>query len=501
MKRVVIIGAGPAGICAAHELLKRSAEYSVVILEESEAVGGISKTVEYHGNRMDIGGHRFFSKEKRVTDWWKSILPSQEEGADPEKADRVFLRRERFSRIYYHERFFDYPVKVNWNTIRNMGLLTTVCAGFSYLKSVIRKLPEDSLENFYINRFGKKLYSMFFKDYTKKVWGRSPAEISADWGSQRVKGLSVFTALKNLLIRSGEREVSLIEAFDYPKFGPGQLWEQAAEEVKAMGGEIKKGCRVMGITMNNNRIQGLEYVESGEQKQLLCDVLFSSMPLKDLLAGMNAVPETVRQISAGLMYRDFVTAGVLLKELKLKSTAKTRNSGNHISDCWIYVQDGSVQMGRIQIFNNWSPYLVKDPEKRMWIGLEYFCQEGDENWRKNEKQWKKLAAEELIRMKMIDGETDILDFHVEKVKKAYPAYFGTYDRIGELRNWLDGIENLYCIGRNGQHRYNNMDHSMMTAFRAVDVLLSGSGDKEAVWNVNTDKAYHETAEKDRQALN
>ena len=510
MKTVVIIGAGPAGISAAHELLKQSKEYFVVILEETEEIGGISRTVNYHGNRMDIGGHRFFSKEKRVNNWWNSILPAQgapawdermtgkyrkygADGVDPEKEDKVFLTRERVSRIYYNNRFFDYPVKMNLATIKNMGFLTTLHAGFSYLAAVFHKRPESSLENFYINRFGKKLYTMFFKGYTKKVWGRFPSEISADWGSQRVKGLSIGTALKNLFIKGGEKETSLIEEFKYPKLGPGQLWETAAEQVKQMGGEIWLGCQVMGVSVKDGRIDAVEYLEKGETKRLECDVLFSSMPLKDLIAGMRVVPEKIRAIAKGLPYRDFVTAGVLLKELKLKNTTKKKTVHDRVPDCWIYVQDNRVRMGRIQIFNNWSPYLLKDPENQVWIGLEYFCEEGDEDWNKTEEMWKMKAAEELKCMKLIKDSAEILDFHIEKVKKAYPAYFGTYDRIGELTEWLDRIENLFCIGRNGQHRYNNMDHSMMTAFRAVDLLLTNEVNKESVWNVNTEKIYHETS--------
>lgn len=509
MKKVVIIGAGPAGISAAHELLKRSKEYDVVILEETEAIGGISRTVNYHGNRMDIGGHRFFSKEKRVTDWWTSILPEQGApawdermtgvsrsyapgGADPEQEDKVFLKRERVSRIYYRNRFFDYPVKMNLDTVCNLGLWETACAGGSYLAAAIHKRPETSLENFYINRFGKKLYEMFFKGYTKKVWGRFPAEISADWGSQRVKGLSIRTALKNFFVKEGKKETSLIESFHYPKLGPGQLWEAAADEIRQMGGEIRTGCHVTGISVRNGKVDAVEYLKQGETKRIECDVLFSSMPLKDLISGMKEVPGEILQIAKGLPYRDFVTAGVLLNELNLKNTTKKKTVQNCIPDCWIYVQDDRVRMGRIQIFNNWSPYLLNNPEHQVWIGLEYFCEEGDEDWNRSEAMWKQMAAEELEQMDVIRDADEILDFHIEKVKKAYPAYFGTYDRMGELTAWLNKIENLFCIGRNGQHRYNNMDHSMMTAFCAVDLFLAGSTDKEYIWSVNTEKAYHET---------
>lgn len=508
MKRVIIIGAGPAGIAAGWKLLKESDQYEVIILEESQFVGGISRTAEQDGNRMDIGGHRFFSRDQEVTDWWNSILPPQGKpayddkklgrrmdftpnGADPEQEDKVFLKRNRVSRIYYKGKFFDYPVKLNKSTILNMGFCTTLGAGLSYLASLVHKLPEESLENFYINRFGKKLYSMFFKEYTHKVWGRYPSEISAEWGAQRVKGLSILAVLKNIFCKNGEKETSLIEEFSYPKLGPGQLWETAAEEFKDMGGTLKKGCRVTDIVLSGKQVAGVGYEENGLKKEEACDIVLSSMPLKDLIRGMNQVPEKVREIAEGLPYRDFVTVGILVEKLNLKNRTKWKTLSNIIPDCWIYVQDEGVKMGRIQIFNNWSPYMVKEPEKTVWLGLEYFCTEGDSDWERSEEEWSSFAAKELVSMKVISSGENILAAHVEKVKKAYPAYFGTYQEIGSLEEWLNGIDNLYCIGRNGQHRYNNMDHSVRTAFEAVRIILEGSRDKGPVWAVNTEKTYHE----------
>lgn len=511
MNRVTIIGAGPAGIAAGWKLLKESDQYEVIILEESQVVGGISRTVNQGGNRMDIGGHRFFSKNQEVTHWWNSILTPQgspayddkklgrrldfaKDGADPEKEDGVFLKRNRVSRIYYKGRFFDYPVRLNKNTIFNMGFCTTISAGFSYLASLVRKLPEESLENFYINRFGKKLYSMFFKEYTHKVWGRYPSEISADWGAQRVRGLSILAVLKHIFCRNAEKETSLIEEFSYPKFGPGQLWETAEAEFEAMGGTLKKGCRVTEIILSGKQVTGVSYEENGLKKQMDCDLVLSSMPLKDLIRGMNEVPEKVRTIAEGLPYRDFVTVGVLVEKLNLKNRTKWKTLSDIIPDCWIYVQDAGVKLGRIQIFNNWSPYMVREPEKTVWMGLEYFCTEGDLDWKKSDEEWTRFAAKELVQMKVISSDEKVLTSHVERVKKAYPAYFGTYQEIGCLEEWLNGIDNLYCIGRNGQHKYNNMDHSVLTAFEAVRVILSGGSDKRLIWAVNTDKAYHESKE-------
>ncbi len=514
MKKVIIIGAGPAGLTAAYELLKdKTGEYDVEILEETEAIGGISQTVRYNGNRMDIGGHRFFSKDDRVMEWWQNMMPRQGKpsfddiklkrrkklspgGPDPEVTDRVMLVRQRVSRIYYNKKFFDYPVTMKKETIRNMGFVTTMKAGFSYMRSAVAKLPETSLENFYINRFGRKLYSMFFEGYTEKLWGRHPREISADWGSQRVKGLSIRAVLKDMLTKNKKDnknvETSLIEEFYYPKFGPGQLWETTAEEVKALGGKILMNSKVTGITTDGSgKIVSVTYERDGAPVTEEADVFMSSMPVKDLIAGMNDVPEDLRYIANGLPYRDFVTVGLLVKKLDLKNETDIRTLGNIVPDCWIYVQDTGVKLGRIQIFNNWSPYMVKDAENTVWIGLEYFCNEGDGFWSMDEKSCVKTAVRELLKMGVITKASDVLDYHREKIKKAYPAYFDTYSEMDKLVDYLSGFENLYCIGRNGQHRYNNMDHSMATAFEAVDNIKSGRKDKQNVWSVNTEKEYHE----------
>ncbi len=514
--RVLIIGAGPAGITAGYELKKKAPDFDVTIFEESGKIGGISRTVRYKGNRMDIGGHRFFSKDSRVTDWWEEIMPMQgapafdyarlgrkstvvEGGPDPDLEDRVMLSRNRVSRIYYRKKFFDYPIKMNVNTIRNMGFVTTMEAGFSYLSSTARKLPEDSLENFYINRFGRKLYSMFFEGYTEKLWGRHPRNISADWGSQRVKGLSVTAIIRDMIMKmtpgkvdSRKVETSLIEEFSYPKYGPGQLWETAASDFEKMGGKIVKHARVCGIQNEDGHINGIVWTDpEGGVHEEKSDIVISSMPLKDLVAAMNEVPEEMTEIAAGLPYRDFVTVGLLVKKLNLKNETNIPTLGNIVPDNWIYVQDTGVRLGRIQIFNNWSPYMVKDPENTVWIGLEYFCTEGDEYWQMPGRKWKGMGVRELKKMGVISGIEDVIDAHCEKVRKAYPAYFDTYDRIDELIEYLNTYDNLYCIGRNGQHRYNNMDHSMETAFQTVDNILGGRQDRTNIWNVNTEKEYHE----------
>lgn len=512
-EKVIIIGAGPAGLTAGYELLKKSKKYDVTLLEETKEIGGISRTVKYKGNRMDIGGHRFFSKDQNVLDFWNEIMPIQgkpsyddkklkreknlqEGGPDPEKEDRVMLVRNRVSRIYYLKKFFDYPISMKKETFQNMGFKRTMVSGFSYLKSMVIKKKEDSLENFYINRFGKKLYSMFFEGYTEKLWGRHPREISADWGSQRVKGLSITAVIKDMFkkvfhVKGKKVETSLIEEFIYPKYGPGELWETVASEIEKMGGKVETNHKVVKINVKDQKIVSVVCDVNGEEKVIKGDIFISSMPLKDLVRDMDTkVPTKVQKIAEGLPYRDFVTVGLLVKKLNLKNETNIKTLGNIVPDCWIYVQEPDVKLGRIQIFNNWSPYMVKNPDKTVWIGLEYFCNENDEFWNMSDKKCVEFATNELISMGIIK-EKDVLDSHREKVKKAYPAYFDTYEHIDELIKYLNKFDNLYCVGRNGQHRYNNMDHSMVTAFETVNNIIEGKKKKDNIWNVNTDKEYHE----------
>lgn len=521
MKNVVIIGAGPAGLTAAYTLLKESSEYHPIIVEASEFIGGISRTARYKGNRIDIGGHRFFSKDKEIMKMWMDILPlqgspskddiilgrththSDDPSIDPEKIDDVFLARTRVSRIYFRRRFFDYPISLKPQTFINMGFVNTVKAGFGYLGSVFHKLPETSLENFYINRFGKPLYQMFFEDYTEKLWGVHPSNIAADWGAQRVKGLSVWKVITSALSKPFRKkdskvETSLIEEFYYPKYGPGQLWEKMADICTEKGAELKMQYEVVKVTSDSGRVTSVTVRNTdknspdfGKEEDIACDYLISSMAIKDLVEAIPETPQDIYEIAVQLPYRDFITVGLLLDKLEIKNKTKMKTINDNVPDCWIYIQERNVKLGRLQIFNNWSPYMVDDMNKHIWVGLEYFCNEGDDMWNTPPEEFIQFAAEELEKIGVIKRE-NIIDSFTTKVKKAYPAYFGTYAQFDKVKDYLDSYENMFCVGRNGQHRYNNMDHSMLTAINAARSIISGSMDKDSVWNVNTEKEYHET---------
>jgi protoporphyrinogen oxidase len=580
MPRVaIIIGAGPAGLTAGLELLRRT-DIVPIILEASDEIGGISRTIRYKGNRMDIGGHRFFSKSDRVMQWWMDLMPpdlsvpgtpatesetaeskahgepleisyqgkrrvvtvpghleeepplrglgpllgdADEEDSEPNAddptaiaeivvvpepgdPDLVMLIRPRRSRIYYLRKFFDYPITLTANTIQNLGLVRMARVGTSYAWSRVHQItPEKSLEDFLINRFGRELYLTFFKSYTEKVWGTPCHEISAEWGAQRIKGLSLTTAVKHFVkkllskkqtgdpsnkdIAQKGTDTSLIERFMYPKFGPGQLWEHVASLVQQKGGEIHMGWKVDQINFasgSETRVASLEAVNAaGERRTFTGDFFFSTMPMRELVRAMRTpIPANVLEVSDGLQYRDFITVGLLADRLKVKEPG-----GGLLKDTWIYIQEPDVLLGRLQIFNNWSPYLVSDPTK-VWIGLEYFCYDTDDLWKMADDNLKLFAIAEVAKIGILDA-ADVSDAHVVRVPKTYPAYFGTYSRFDELKAFTNSIENLFLVGRNGMHKYNNQDHSMLTAMHAVDGLAVGHVNKEALWEINTEQEYHE----------
>jgi protoporphyrinogen oxidase len=523
----IIIGAGPAGLTAALELCRRSS-IKPIVLESTDRIGGISCTIRYNGNRIDIGGHRFFSKSDRVLNWWAEIMPIEDSGTEgdfeiryqnqsqsirkPHRSaaqshdpDCVMLVRPRKSRIYFLRSFFDYPLSFSVATLRRLGFVRTVRILASYLKAqLFQRKPEKTLEDFLVNRFGNELYRTFFKSYTEKVWGVQCSEMSAAWGAQRIKGVSLRTAASHFIrqmvsqtnksasdIRQSGSETSLIQRFLYPKFGPGQLWERVAELIADGGGEVRLGWRVVEINVRTgddgvDRVISVVALDpSGQKIEIPGDYFVSTMPIRSLIRAMRAqVPAEILEISEGLVYRDFITVGLLADKLLI-----TEPDGTPIKDTWIYIQEPEVLVGRIQFFNNWSPHLVSDPSK-MWIGLEYFCYDTDAIWKMTDAELKEFAIREIAGIGIIRAG-DICDAYVIRVPKAYPAYFRTYNRFDEIVSYVDRFENLFLIGRNGMHRYNNQDHSMLTAMVAVDNIVAGITAKSNLWEVNTEQEYHE----------
>ena len=513
-KIAVIIGAGPAGLSAAYNFLTKTDDILPVVLEELDCVGGISRTVHYNGNGIDLGGHRLFSKNQEILDFWEEILPLQGQppiddkilkreitlsptGPDPDETDRVMLKRRRVSRIYYLRKFFDYPISLKLSTILNMGIGRTFSAGMSYIKSCFVKRPEISLEDFMINRFGLVLYKMFFEKYTQKVWGLHPRDISKEWGEQRIKGLSLLKAVVNALlspfklISNKQKETSLIEEYFYPKYGCGQLWEFMADEIIRMGGIIHLNTKVTSFELADGKIRALKAVKRGEEKEYRGNYFISSMPVKDLVTGLGeAVPEDVQAIAENLPYRDYILVGLYCNRINLKNNTKIPTINDICPDSWIYIQEDDITAGRMQIMNNWSPYLVKDFQNKVFLSLEYFCNEGDDMWNMSDEDMINFGISELEKLNVITKE-DVLDSVRIRVKKAYPAYFGAYKDFDKVKEYLAAIKNLYCIGRNGQHKYNNMDHSMLSGIEAVNVIRDNL-DKDILWLVNTEKEYHET---------
>jgi protoporphyrinogen oxidase len=518
-RTAIIIGAGPAGLTAAYELVQKT-NIKPIILEKSGDIGGLSKTVKYKGNRMDIGGHRFFSKSDKILEWWLNILPLEAEIENIQLAyqnkvhkinsdllkngnsdnEKKMLLRSRRSRIYYQKKFFSYPVTLSIDTVKKLGVIKISGILVSYLYSKLFPIRnEKTLEDFFINRFERNLYKTFFKDYTEKVWGKSCNEISAEWGKQRIKGLSIKKTIshaltsmrrkKNNSIKQKSFETSLIERFLYPKLGPGQLWEEVAKIIIEKGGEIHFNMDVMEIHHEKNIIKAIRSKNrlDGNLMSFMGDFYFSTMPVKEFVVGMFPFPpDEIMEIANGLEYRDFITIGLLVKHLKPN---KEHNSNSLMEDNWIYIQEKGVKIGRLQIFNNWSPFMVND-QNTVWLGLEYFCTKGDELWMLDDAQLQELGINELCQIGLTD-KSDFIDAKVVRVEKAYPAYFGTYQNFPDVKNYLNKFSNLFLVGRNGMHKYNNTDHSMLTAIRAVENIMNNETTKENIWEVNTEDEYNE----------
>ena len=466
---VVVIGAGPAGLTAAYELVKNGV--AVTVLEASpERVGGLARTEKYKGFCFDIGGHRFFSKSREIEELWTEILGSE------------MLERDRLSRIYYRGRFFDYPLKA-LNVLRNLGPVNVLLAMASYLRAKITPIPNArSFEDWTINSFGRRLYRTFFKTYTEKVWGIPCSEISADWAAQRIKGLSMISLLKATLLpkRRKPREKvikTLIDAFRYPKYGPGQMWETVTRFVQERGGRVEMGCDVRRITRGAAGVTEVVAVRSGQEERFSGTHFLSSMPIRELIEGLTpAAPAEVLQAARSLRYRDFLTVALIVDQPET------------FPDNWIYIHDPGVRLGRIQNFKNWSPFMVPDPALTC-LGLEYFCSEGDDLWVRRDADLIELGSDELARIGLVD-KRHVRDGCVVRMRKAYPVYDDEYaEHVDVIRRFLEReTPNLQLIGRNGMHKYNNQDHAMMTGLLAARNILGGHFD---VWRVNADAEYHE----------
>ncbi|MCQ2740503.1 MAG: NAD(P)/FAD-dependent oxidoreductase [Alphaproteobacteria bacterium] len=510
----IIIGCGPAGITAAYELAKH-ADMQIELIEKSSHIGGMSATMNFDGNKLDLGPHRFFTKSDRVQKLWETVLPlqghptvddielehnlpfsKQKNAPDPQKTDNVLLTRPRLTRIYYRKKFFDYPVSLSLNTIKGLGLFNMALIGLSYFKSLLHKRKEISLEDFFINRFGAVLYKTFFKDYTEKLWGINCKEISAEWGAQRVKGISIAQILKEILGKLILRkkfktnQTSLIEAFYYPKLGAGQMYEQMAKTAQEKGADLRFNTTVEKIKIENNQVKSVTVNQNGKLTELPCDTLISSMPIQELVAKIDGpVPAKVAETAQNLSYRNIRLATFLLTKLKLKNTTKLKTYNNLIPDVWIYIQEKGGKAGRMEIINNFSPYLVKNNKDQVCITVEYFCSDTDEIWTQDEDDFLDMVMGELEQMD-IAAKEDFISRTSYKIEKAYPAYFGAYKDFGVVKDYLNSVTNLYPIGRNGMHKYNNMDHSILTALETVD-CITRSTDKSSIWEVNTEQAYHE----------
>lgn len=471
---VAIIGAGPAGLTAAYLLAKNNVD--VTVLEADPVyVGGISRTATYKGFHFDIGGHRFFSKSKAVEDFWTEILPND------------MLVRPRSSRIFYDGKFFAYPLKA-FEALIKLGIVRSTLCVLSWLKAKLFPVRNpNNFEDWVSNQFGKRLFNTFFKSYTEKVWGMSCKEISADWAAQRIKGLSLGSAIKNALIPqryNGDRSKvikTLINSFRYPRKGPGMMWEVCAEKTKAMGGQIEMGCKVNGCAYDETRSTWkLQFKDRhGNVQALTAEHVISSAPMRELVRGISpAVSENAKRAADSLKYRDFLNVMLILKERHM------------FEDNWIYIHDPSVKVGRIQNFRSWSPEMVPDPDKACY-GLEYFCFEHDGLWDSKDEELIDLAKRELIKIGLAQ-EGDVVDGCVVRQKKAYPVYDDGYaTHVATIRGELDArYPNLHLVGRNGMHKYNNQDHAMMTAMLCVENILADAKLYDP-WEVNQDAEYHE----------
>ena len=474
-KQVVVIGAGPAGLTAAYELCK--AGVASIILEKDQVVGGLARTVNYKGYLFDIGGHRFFTKVHAVDALWREILHEHD-----------FLHRQRLSRIYYNKQFFYYPLRAA-NALLGLGVWNSFLIFSSYLWARLFPIrPEETFEAWVSNRFGQRLYRIFFKTYTEKIWGIPCSEIRAEWAAQRIKGLSLLTAMRDMLRKQPKQQDAvvrtLIDAFDYPARGPGMMWETVADIIQQRGSGLQLGAEVRTIRWTADHVESVEITTQRGTEVVYGTDFISSMPIQELIHKMEPpVPDAVLHAASQLQYRDFLTVALVVNQATL------------FPDNWIYVHDPGVKLGRIQNFKNWSPHMVPDATKTC-LGLEYFCFEGDDLWTMSDTDLIELGKRELEQIGLVRA-VDVIDGAVVRMPKAYPVYDALYaEALQTVRQFLDRLRNMQVIGRNGMHKYNNQDHSMLTAMLAVQNILGAQYD---IWQVNTDQAYHEEIRQDGEA--
>jgi protoporphyrinogen oxidase len=469
-KQVVVIGAGPAGLTAAYELTKYNRP--VVVLEQYDKVGGIARTENYKGYHFDMGGHRFFTKSSAVRTMWDEILGSE------------FLRRPRLSRIFYQDKFFNYPLKIG-NALSGLGIWQAILIVLSFIKwQIFPYKKEETFEEWVTNRFGKRLFEIFFKTYTEKVWGIPCTDLKAEWAAQRIKNLSLKTALLSMIVKPGNSITSLIEEFHYPRLGPGMLWNEVKNKIEQSNGVVHLNSSVIRIHRTGPCIDYVVVSQNGSGEKIIHGSDFiSSMPIVEFVQKLEPAPAEVLEAANKLTYRDFMTVCLIVDKPEL------------FPDNWIYIHSPDVRVGRIQNFKNWSPDMVPDLSKTS-LGLEYFCQEGDDLWNAPDHELIKLATKEIERIGLANAE-DILDGCVFRVPKAYPIYDADYsDYLSVVRKFVESFENFQTVGRNGLHRYNNQDHSMMTAMLAVRNLLFG--ERNDLWAVNGELEYHEEVQREQK---